>query len=113
MLWFTTNSNTIVIQKLVDPTPCPRIEWVHSDLGVDKTIWYLWDFSSTVGWRACCNVSDEDVPRVVAELEHFDFRVLKAHSWREGMGDFLAWLYKLVRSFIIQKFQWLTAKYIG
>lgn len=76
-------------------------------------------YSSTVVWEACCHVSDEDVPRTIAELEHFDFKAcchvsekdivnvvadwkLKNQSLPVGpwyFDKFLAWLYRLVHSF--------------
>lgn len=54
----------------------------------------LKNFSSIVGWKACCRISDKDVPSIVAELERFDFGSLDKTLM--GFGEFLSWLYKLV-----------------
>lgn len=64
----------------------------------EKVLADLRSFSSFVGWKACCSVSDEDIPRMIAELEHFDFGSMLEAPWY--FGEFLAWLYKLVFLFV-------------
>lgn len=95
------SSSTPYSHKDLDPISHPHLEWVHDNLSADQIALSLRNFSSVVGLGACCNVSDEDIPRVVAEFEHFDFKVLGGGMW--DAGYFLAWLYRLVRSPIIQK----------
>ncbi len=76
----------------------PKLQWLHSEVTEYAT---LRRYSSVVGWKACCSVSDEDIPRVVAELERFEFKNM--HMKPMHFGEFLAWLYKLVHSFSIPK----------
>ncbi len=61
-------------------------------------------FSSCIAWAACPHVSEKDIPKLVAELECFDFGSLTEVP--DGFSYFLDWLYKLVRSPLYHS--WLT-----
>jgi hypothetical protein len=111
----------MLCRSLTDPThihPDPMFGQSYDSVLAGESTSSLRVYSSEVGWMACCHVSDEDVPRIVAELECFDFRVCCHVSekdivsvvaeWRDkhrplpvvpwDFDDFLAWLYRLVHS---------------
>lgn len=77
----------------------PRLEWVPTGVTAADIVSHLSEYSSTIGWRACCHVSDEDVPSVIAELERFDFNDMEEEP--PYFAKFLAWLHKMVRSPVI------------
>ncbi len=78
----------------------PKLKWLHTGGTEDGVLTDLRLYLSVVGWKACRRVSDEDIPRMIAELEHFDFRNIDEPT---HFGDFLAWLYKLVYLFVSLK----------
>lgn len=53
--------------------------------------------SRAIGWGACCRISDPSIPRLISELERFDFSTLQSFQRApEHFLDFLSWFYSLV-----------------
>lgn len=73
----------------------PALKWVGVLHEQESILSSLTRFSIRVGWVACCQVTDMNIPGLVAELEHFDFSGL--HEAPTGFVHFLHWFSSLVR----------------